>query len=65
MNYINYFITIGDFLAIPFFILSCYYFYFKYNKTFIEKILLLFSFSALIIDSYFTIYKLSFSRFFI
>lgn len=64
MYNINYFITIGDFLAIPFFLLLCYYFYLKKNKTFIEKILFLFSLSALIVDTYFTMYKLFFSRFF-
>lgn len=65
MYNINYFITIADILAIPFFILLSYYFYFKKNKTFIEYILFLFSLSGLIIDTYFTIHKLFFSRFFI
>ena len=64
MYNINYFITIGDFLAIPFFMLLCYYFYLKKNKTVIKKILFLFSLSALIIDTYFTVYKLYFSKFF-
>jgi len=64
MYNINYFITIGDFLAIPFFMLLCYYFYLKKNKTIIEKILFLFSLSALIIDTYFTVYNLYFSKFF-
>lgn len=65
MYNINFFITIGDILAIPFFILLSYYFYLKKNKTNIEKILFLFSLAALIIDTYFSIYKLYFSRFFL
>ena len=65
MNNINYLTTIADILAAPFFFLLSYYFYLKKNKTIFEKILFLFALSGLIIDSYFTIYKLSFSRFFI
>lgn len=65
MYNIDFFITICDFLAIPFFFLLSYYFYFKKNKTNIEKILLLFSFTALIVDTYFSMYKLFFSRFFV
>jgi hypothetical protein len=50
----------GDILAIPFFILLVKYFFEIKNKTKLEYILLMFSISGVILDSYFTymfIYK--------
>ncbi len=44
----------GDMLAIPFFILSLYYFYLIENKTFLEWILTIFLTICLICDIIFT-----------
>jgi len=51
--------TIGDTLAIPFFALLTYYFYTKKNKTFKEKLFLLFSISAIFADSLFVYFKIT------
>jgi hypothetical protein len=45
----------GDILAIPFFILSSYYFYKKKNRTMTEQFLLLFSIIGTIADIIFTL----------
>ena len=44
----------GDILAIPFFGLLTIYFYNIKNKTLLEYLLLLFSLSGFILDSFFT-----------
>jgi hypothetical protein len=46
--------NIGDILAIPFFILSIYYFYNINNRTFFEDLLLVFNVMVCIIDILFT-----------
>jgi len=48
-------VHIGDIIAIPFFGLLTYYFYFMENKTFFEWILFLFSLAGFLIDGAFTI----------
>lgn len=45
---------IGDILAIPFFLLSFYYFYSIENRNLLENVLLLFSFGGFIADIIFT-----------
>ena len=55
--YIKNIYTIGDTLAIPFFILLTYYFYTKKNKTIKEKLFLLFSITAVFVDSFFIFIK--------
>ena len=51
--------TIGDTLAIPFFIFIIYYFTNKKNKTIFEKLLYLFSIIGLIADSLFVYLKIT------
>ena len=51
--------TIGDTLAIPFFIFMIYYFTNKKNKTIFEKLLYLFSIIGLIADSLFVYLKIT------
>ena len=46
----------ADTLAIPFFLLSTIYFSRKPNKIMVEYILLLFSISGLILDTYFVFF---------
>ena len=46
---------IGDILAIPFFALLTYYFYFIENKTPFEWLLFLFSLAGFLIDGTFTL----------
>jgi hypothetical protein len=47
-------IHIADILAIPFFLLTFFYFYNIKNKYTLEFVLMLFAFSGFIIDSIFT-----------
>ena len=49
----------GDIIAIPFFALLIFYFYFIKNKTTLEYILLLFSISGFILDILYTYIFLS------
>jgi hypothetical protein len=49
----------GDILAIPFFILSSFYFYTLPNKTLVEYVLLLFSVVGAVADTLFTFQFLS------
>ena len=51
---INLLPHIGDILAIPFFGLLVYYFFHLNNRTFLEDILLLFSFIGFFADILFT-----------
>jgi hypothetical protein len=50
---------VGDILAIPFFLLSFYYFYAIENRNMLENVLLLFSFGGFIADIIFTYQYLS------